>query len=138
MAFRFSSTAFCFPRNSRKSIYGEKYTKFRYSSFVFFATRSPSFVILAKQYLHLTQHHLPPATLGSHRRHNRLNRSPYSRHDTSHQSSTLPHHLTLFPIFLHCKKIPRHITPCLYSIFYPADALQPDNKISAHLHRLHK
>ncbi len=55
-AFRFSSTAFCFPRNPRKSIYGEKYTKFCYSSFVFFATRSPSFVIPAKQYLHLTQH----------------------------------------------------------------------------------
>jgi hypothetical protein len=53
--FRFSSTAFRFPRNPRKSIYGEKYTKFRYSSFVFFATRSPSFVIPAKQYLRLTQ-----------------------------------------------------------------------------------
>ena len=54
-AFRFSSTAFHFPRNPRKSIYGEKYTKDCYSSFVFFATRSPSFVIPAKQYLHLTQ-----------------------------------------------------------------------------------
>jgi hypothetical protein len=30
--------------------------KFCYSSFVFFATRSPSFVIPAKQYLRLTQH----------------------------------------------------------------------------------
>jgi hypothetical protein len=85
--------------------------------------------------LHAT--HLPPATPGSHRRHNRLNRSPYSRHDTSHRSSTPPHHLTLFPIFLRCKKIPRHRTPRLYSIFYPADALRPDDKISAHLHRLH-
>jgi hypothetical protein len=55
-AFRFSSTAFRFPRNPRKSIYGEKYTKDHYSSFVFFATRSPSFVITAKQYLRLTQH----------------------------------------------------------------------------------
>ena len=46
-----SSTAFCFPRNPRKSIYGEKYTKDHYLSFVFFATRSPtcapSFVIPA-------------------------------------------------------------------------------------------
>ncbi len=56
MAFRFSSTAFRFPRNPRKSIHGEKYTKDRYSSFVFFATCSPSFVITAKQYLRLTQH----------------------------------------------------------------------------------
>ncbi len=56
MAFQFSSTAFRFPRNPRKSIYGEKYTKDRYSSFVFFATRSPSFVIPAKQYLRLIQH----------------------------------------------------------------------------------
>jgi hypothetical protein len=31
--------------------------KDRYSSFVFFATRSPSFVIPTKQYLRLTQHH---------------------------------------------------------------------------------
>ncbi len=54
--FRFSSMAFHFPRNSRKSIYGEKYTKDCYSSFVFFATCSPIFVIPAKQYLHLTQH----------------------------------------------------------------------------------
>ncbi len=56
MAFRFSSAAFRFPRNPRKSIYGKKYTKFCYSSFVFFATRSPSFVIPAKQYLRLTEH----------------------------------------------------------------------------------
>ena len=54
--FRFSSMAFHFPRNLRKSIYGEKYTKDCYSSFVFFASRSPSFVIPAKQYLRLTQH----------------------------------------------------------------------------------
>jgi hypothetical protein len=47
-AFQFSSMTFCFPR---KSIYGEKYTKDCYSSFVFFATRSPSFVITNKQYL---------------------------------------------------------------------------------------
>ncbi len=61
-AFQFSSTAFQFslmgfhiPRNPRKSIYGEKYTKDCYLSFVFFATCSPSFVIPAKQYLRLTQ-----------------------------------------------------------------------------------
>ncbi len=47
MAFQFSSTAFHFPRNPRKSIYGKKYTKDHYLSFVFFATRSPSFVIPA-------------------------------------------------------------------------------------------
>ncbi len=47
-AFQFSSTAFHFPRNPRKSIYGGKYTKDRYSSFVFPATCSPSFVIPAK------------------------------------------------------------------------------------------
>ncbi len=34
-----------FPRNPRKSIYGDKYTKDHYLSFVFFATRSPSFII---------------------------------------------------------------------------------------------
>ncbi len=54
-AFQFSSTAFRFPRNPRKSIYGEKYMKDRYSSFIFFATRSPSFVIPAIQYLRLTK-----------------------------------------------------------------------------------
>jgi hypothetical protein len=43
--FQFSSTAFCFPRNPRKSIYGGKYMKDHYLSFVFPATRSPSFVI---------------------------------------------------------------------------------------------
>jgi hypothetical protein len=47
MAFQFSSTVFRFPRNPRKSSYGGKYTKDRYSSFVFPATRSPSFVIPA-------------------------------------------------------------------------------------------
>ena len=57
-AFRFSLTAFQFPRNPRKSIYGKKYTKDRYSSFVFFATCSPSFVTPTEQYLHLTQHYL--------------------------------------------------------------------------------
>ncbi len=51
MAFRFSSTAFRFPRNPRKSFYCEKYMIDCYSSFVFFATRSPSFVITNKQYL---------------------------------------------------------------------------------------
>jgi hypothetical protein len=45
-AFRFSSTAFIFPRNPRKSIYGGKYTKDPHSSFVFPATCSPSFVIV--------------------------------------------------------------------------------------------
>jgi hypothetical protein len=59
MAFRFSSTAFHFPRNPRKCIYGKKYTKDCYSSFVFFATCSPSFLVPAKQYLHLTQHNRP-------------------------------------------------------------------------------
>ncbi len=54
-AFQFSSTAFRFPRNPGKSIYGKKYTKFCYSSFVFFATCSPSIVLPAKQYLRLTQ-----------------------------------------------------------------------------------
>ncbi len=58
MAFRFSSTAFCFPRSPRKSIHGKKYTKDRYSSFVFPATCSPSFMITAKQYLRLTQQYL--------------------------------------------------------------------------------
>jgi hypothetical protein len=47
MAFQFSSMAFRFPRNTRKSIYGGKYTKDHYLSFVFPATCSPSFVILA-------------------------------------------------------------------------------------------
>ncbi len=47
---------FHFPRNPRKSIYGKKYKKDCYSSFVFFATCSPSFVIPTKQYLDLTEH----------------------------------------------------------------------------------
>ncbi len=59
-AFQFSSMAFRFPRNPRKSIYGEKYTKDCYSSFVFFAICSPSFVITAKQYLRLTQQSVYP------------------------------------------------------------------------------
>ncbi len=69
-AFQFSSTAFHFPRNPGKSIYGGKYTKDRYLSFVFqpkprfpaikiiggkntkdhyssFVFSAPSFVILA-------------------------------------------------------------------------------------------
>jgi hypothetical protein len=46
-AFQFSATAFRFPRNPRKSIYGGKYTKDHYLSFVFPATCSPSFVIPA-------------------------------------------------------------------------------------------
>jgi hypothetical protein len=44
MAFQFSSMAFHLPR---KSIYGDKYPKDHYLSFVFFATRSLSFVISA-------------------------------------------------------------------------------------------
>jgi hypothetical protein len=47
LAFQFSSTVFRFPRNPRKSIYGGKYTKDRYLSFVFPATCSPIFVIPA-------------------------------------------------------------------------------------------
>jgi hypothetical protein len=47
-AFQFSSTAFLFPRNPRKSIYGGKYTKDHHLSFVFPATRSPSFVIATR------------------------------------------------------------------------------------------
>jgi hypothetical protein len=46
-AFQFSSMAFHFPRNPRKSIYGRKYLKDCYSSFVFPANCSPSFVIPA-------------------------------------------------------------------------------------------
>jgi hypothetical protein len=50
-SFLLSSTSFHFPRNLRRSIYGKKYTKDHYLSFVFFATRSPtrapSFVIPA-------------------------------------------------------------------------------------------
>jgi hypothetical protein len=46
-AFQFSSMAFHFPRNPRKSIYGDKYTKDRFSSFVFPATCSPSYVVHA-------------------------------------------------------------------------------------------
>jgi hypothetical protein len=47
-AFQFSSTAFLFPRNPRKSIYGGKYTKDHHLSFVFPATCSPSFVIATR------------------------------------------------------------------------------------------
>ncbi len=71
--------------------------------------------------LHATQ--LPLTTPRSHKCHNCLNRTPYSRHATYQRLSTPPCHPTLFPIFLRCKKIPRHRTPHLYSIFYPADAL---------------
>jgi hypothetical protein len=85
--------------------------------------------------LHVTQ--LPQTTPGSHRRHTCLNQLPYSHHGTSHRSPTPPRHPTLFPIFLCYKKIPRHRTPNLYSIFYPADALQPNDKIFTHLHPLH-
>jgi hypothetical protein len=45
--FPLSSMAFHIPRNPRKSIYGNKYTKDHYSSFVFPATCSPGFVIPA-------------------------------------------------------------------------------------------
>jgi hypothetical protein len=40
MAFQFFSMAFRLPRNPRKSIYGGKYTKDHYLSFVFPATCS--------------------------------------------------------------------------------------------------
>ncbi len=60
-----SSTAFRFPRNPRKSIYGEKYAKDHYLSFVFFATcsptRAPSFVIPAtipNSYQHSNKYYL--------------------------------------------------------------------------------
>ncbi len=43
-------------KKPRKSIYGKKYMKDCYSSFVFFTPCSPSFVIPTKQYLCLTQH----------------------------------------------------------------------------------
>jgi hypothetical protein len=46
-SFLISSTAFRFLRNTRKSIYGGKYTKDHYLSFVLPATCSPSFVIPA-------------------------------------------------------------------------------------------
>ncbi len=85
--------------------------------------------------LHATQS--PPTTPGSLKRHNRINQTPYSRHDASHRSSTPSQHPTLFPIFFRRKKIPQHRTTNLYSIFYPADALRPDDKISTHLHCLH-
>jgi hypothetical protein len=49
-AFQVSSMAFRFTRNPRKSIYSGKYMKDCFSSFVFPATCSPSFV------LHLPQH----------------------------------------------------------------------------------
>ncbi len=63
MAFQFSSTAYCFLRNPRKSIYGKKYMKDHYLSFVFFATRSPtcaaSFVIPATIPNNVQNQHLP-------------------------------------------------------------------------------
>jgi hypothetical protein len=46
--------AFFFPRILRKSIYGGKYTKDHHSSFVFPATRSPSFVIATMRASHPT------------------------------------------------------------------------------------
>ncbi len=55
-SFQIFLNGFPLSEKSEKSIYGKKYTKDCYSSFVFFATCSPSFVIPAKQYLRLTQH----------------------------------------------------------------------------------
>jgi hypothetical protein len=46
-AFPLSSMAFHFPINPKKIIYGDKYTKDHFSSIVFPATHSPSFVIPA-------------------------------------------------------------------------------------------
>ncbi len=98
-------------------------------------TTVPSIHSTIRYPLHATQS--PTTTPGSLKHHIRINKLPYSRHDTSHRSSTPSQHPTLFPIFFRCKKIPRHRTPNLYSIFYPADARRPDDKISTHLHRLH-
>ncbi len=64
--------------------------------------------------LHATQ--LPPTTPGSHKRHNRLNQSPYSRHDASHRSSTPPRHPTLFPIFYVTRR--SHVTELQISILF--------------------
>jgi hypothetical protein len=81
MAFRFSSTAFHFPRNPGKSIYGGKYTKDRYLSFIFqpklgysaikiiggknTKDRYPSFVFSAPSFVILATNRHSPHSLAS-------------------------------------------------------------------------
>jgi hypothetical protein len=62
----------------------------------------------------------------------------YSKPRTNHRLSTPSHHLTLFPIFLRRNNTLKSKPPCqFFSLFYPAVAPQPYDKISTHLHPLH-
>ncbi len=62
----------------------------------------------------------------------------YSKSHTNHHSSTPPHHLTLFPIFLRGNNTSKTKSPHqFFLLFYLAVALRPYDKICAHLYRLH-
>ncbi len=91
-AFRFSSTAFLFPRNPRKSIYGGKYTKDHHSSFVFPATRSPSFVITTRSPSFVIATRSPSFVIATMR----------VSHPTENVFKSRLHGHNLFTVFLKC------------------------------------
>jgi hypothetical protein len=68
-----------------------------------------------------------------------LTRSPYSKNQPHHRPSTNNHKRPSSLTSLRRKFIPMSKTPRqLYPLFYPTIAPQPYDKITAHLHRLHK
>jgi hypothetical protein len=76
-------------------------------------------------------YHEPVITPGACTCHASSSKSSY------HHSLILPHHPTLFPIFLRRNNTSKSKSPTqVFPLFYLALAPQPNDKISAHLHRL--
>ena len=87
----------------------------------------------------ITSLHPNFVTPGSQSRMVCLTRSPYSKNQPHHQPSTNNHKRPLAITSLWQKRIPMSKTPRqLYPLFCPTIAPQPYDKITAHLHRLHK
>ncbi len=83
-------------------------------------------------------YHTLVVTPGAHAHHASSSKTAYSKPHTNPRSSTPPHHPTLFPVFLGRQNTSKSKSPCqFFPLFYPADASQPYDKISAHLHCLH-
>jgi hypothetical protein len=83
-------------------------------------------------------YHVPVITPRAHAYHASSSKTLYSKPCTNHRSSAPPHHPTLFPIFLRHTKTSKSESPHqFFPLLYPAVALQPYDKISAHLHCLH-
>jgi hypothetical protein len=69
-------------------------------------------------------YHAPTITPRPHACHVSSTKTPYSKSCTNHHSSTPPHHLTLFPIFLRSYNTLKTKSPHqFFLLFYPAIAL---------------